>query len=176
MAPFFPQHVTQFSLDDPAIQRFARRLPAMAVTAGVVTHLYGQLFIARSIGSGGLLLVLAVVVSIVILMGFTTAYLGNHTVKQWIWRAPLFALTECATEALVSLVLTALALERWGSGRLTWADWPGFMSDIAVIRTITILSFSLVLAAVVQSVRYALVRHDRRASTARTDTLRHAHR
>jgi hypothetical protein len=166
MANFFPHHTIEWKVEEPgAIRRFALSLPAMAVATGIVAHLYRWLvlsygamnwwFLLASIGGG-----------LVLLLGLATAHLGNHTVRQWIWRAPLFAVVEGITEAALSALLIALGVERFGTDAAHWSDWPTLAFDALLWRTAAILAFTLLLAGVVQSVRFALLKHEHRSSTA----------
>jgi hypothetical protein len=102
----------------------------------------------------------------ILLLGLTTAHLGNHTVRTWLWRAPLFAIVESATEAVVSALLIAGGVERIGSQLASWSDWRSLALHMAIRRTIAILLFALLLAVVVQWVRYFLLKAEHRDSTA----------
>lgn len=166
MAYFFPHHTVEWRLQQPgAIRRIALSLPAMAIVTGIVVHLYRWLilsygtmswwFVLASIGGG-----------LVLLLGLATAHLGNHTVRQWLWRAPLFALVEGAAEAAFGALLIALGVERLGTDVAHWSDWPTLAANALFWHSIAILSFALLLAGVVQSVRFALLKHEHRSSTA----------
>ena len=99
------------------------------------------------------------------LFGMATLHLGNYTVRHWVWRAPAFAMIEAATETIVSLGLIAMHREPMGSARATFADWPAMALSTFFWRVSTVLAFSLVLAGVVQLVRYLLLRRGHRAHT-----------
>ena len=68
-------------------------------------------------------------------------------------------------EMVTSVPLIALHREPWGSGRAEFGDWPQMalwaaLNDIAIVTL-----FALLLGAVVQVVRYGLVRHEHRGHT-----------
>ncbi|HEX6536138.1 MAG TPA: hypothetical protein VF041_16185 [Gemmatimonadaceae bacterium] len=167
MADFFPHHTIEWKLQQPgAIRRIALSLPAMAILTGIVVHLYRWLILS----SYGTMSLWSVVASIggglVLLLGLATAHLGNHTVRQWLWRAPLFALVEAATEAVLGALLIALGVERIGTAVAHWSDWPTLVLAALRWRSTPILAFALLLAAVVQSIRFALLKYEHRSSTA----------
>ena len=116
-----------------------------------------------------------IALGVIVLLGLATAHLGNYPVKQWLWRAPVFGLAEGAAEAGVSALLIAIGVERLGSTRAHLSDWPSIATDtvigtpgLAFIdgRVVMVSLFALVLAGVVQIVRYLLLRHENRDHTA----------
>ncbi|HEU4643155.1 MAG TPA: hypothetical protein VFS44_11935 [Gemmatimonadaceae bacterium] len=166
MADFFPRHTIEWNLREPhLVRRLALSLPVMAIVTGIVVRAYRWMVLSS--GAMGFWSVLASIAGgLVLLLGLATAHLGNHPVRQWVWRAPLFVLIESATEAVASAVLLAAGLERFGTAVARWRDWPTMAFDALEWRTIAVLSFALVLAAVVQWVRFALLKHEHRASMA----------
>ena len=54
---------------------------------------------------------------------------------------------------------------RFGTEHAHQRDWWSIVSDIGIYHGIAILAFSLVLAVVVQTVRYALLKAEHRDST-----------
>lgn len=166
MIDFFPRQTIEWRVRElSSLRRLSVSLVGMAVITGVVAHLY-RWFVLSYRPSSLWLLFLGVAGGIVILLGFATAHLGNHTVRQWLWRAPLFAVVESLTEAAVSALLIAAGVERIGSGVARWHDWPSLAVNTFFRRTVVIVVFALVLAAVVQWVRYSLLKHEHRESTA----------
>jgi hypothetical protein len=166
MADFFPRHTVEWRIEElPLLRRIALSLGAIAVLTGVLVRLYRWMLLASHampvwlflIGIGG---------GLVLLLGLTAAYLGNHPVHQWVWRAPLFALVEIATEVAASALLIAAGVERIGTARAHWSDWPTLALRALTARAALILTFTLVLAGVVQVMRRALLKHERRDSTA----------
>jgi hypothetical protein len=166
MVDFFPRHTIEWRVRElSSLRRIAVSLFGMAVVTGVVVHLYRWLVLSHRPDNIWLFFV-AVAGFFVLLLGLTTAHLGNHTVRTWLWRAPLFAVVESVTEAVMSALLIAVGVERVGSQLATWADWPSLALHMAVRRIAAILIFALLLAVVVQWVRYFLLKAEHRDSTA----------
>lgn len=166
MTPFFPESPFTGTRVDSLIARIPRSLIPMALITGIVVHSYIWFVLARaSVNFGWIALLLAFAGRFVLLLGLATVYLGNHPVRQWIWRAPLFALAESAVEAAMVAVLIQLRAERIGTEHAHQRDWWSIVSDILVYHGIAILVFSLILGVVVQIVRYALLKQENRDST-----------
>ena len=166
MVDFFPRQTIEWRLRELSkLRRLAVSLVGMAVITGVVVHLYRWLVLSHRPDNLWLFFV-SVAGFFILLLGLTTAHLGNHTVRTWLWRAPLFAIVESATEAVMSALLVAGGVERIGSQLATWSDWPSLALHMAIRRTIAILLFALLLAVVVQWVRYFLLKAEHRDSTA----------
>jgi chromate transport protein ChrA len=79
---------------------------------------------------------------------------------------PLFAIAECAVEAAMVAILIQVRTERLGTEHAHRRDWWSIVSDILIYHGIAIIVFSAILAVVVQTVRYALLKHEHRDSTA----------
>ena len=166
MTPFFPESPFTGTRVDSLIARIPRSLIPMALITGIVVHSYIWFVLARaSVNFGWIALLLAFAGRFVLLLGLATVYLGNHPVRQWVWRAPLFALAESAVEAAMVAVLIQLRAERIGTEHAHQRDWWSIVSDILVYHGIAILVFSLILGVVVQIVRYALLKQENRDST-----------
>ena len=167
MTPFFPESPFTGTRVDSLLSRLPRSLIPMALLTGIVVHSYIWFVLARaSVNFGWIALLLAFSGRFVLLLGLATVYLGNHPVRQWLWRAPLFALAESAVEAAMVTVLILFRAERIGTEHAHQRDWWSIVSDILVYHGIAILIFSLILGVVVQTVRFALLKHERRDSTA----------
>ena len=89
----------------------------------------------------------------IVVLALATLYLGNYPVRQWVWRAPVFAAAETVAEAVTSLVLIAAGRERWGTGRAELGDWPAIAGATLAWRLVMICGFAFVLGAIVQWVR-----------------------
>lgn len=166
MVDFFPRHTIEWRVRElSSLRRLAVSLFGMAVITGVVVHLYRWVVLSHRPDNLWLFF-LSAAGFFILLIGLATAHLGNHPVRTWLWRAPLFAVVESATEAAMSALLIAAGVERIGSQLATWYDWPSLALHMAVRRTVVILVFALLLAVVVQWVRYALLKHEHRDSTA----------
>lgn len=174
MAPYFPRDNVAWHLEEPRVLRkLTLSLPAMAVIAGILVRLIrvGASEVSTSWWGvfGGIAL------GLIVLLTIATAHLGNYPVKQWLWRAPLFGLAEGAAEAGASALLTVIGVERLGSTRAHLSDWPSMATDTIVGtpglafldgRIVMVSIFALVLAGVVQVVRYLLLRSENRDHTA----------
>jgi hypothetical protein len=167
MSPFFPESPFSGTRVDSLLAKIPRSLIPMAVITGIVVHSYIWLVLARaSVNFGWIALLLAFSGRFVLLLALSTVYLGNHPVRQWIWRAPAFAALEVAVEAIMVAALIRIRVERIGTEHAHRTDWWGIVSDIMIYHGIAILVFSAILAVVVQTVRYALLKHEHRDSTA----------
>jgi hypothetical protein len=164
---FFPEFPFTGKRVDSFIARIPRSLIPMAILTGIAVHSYVWFVLVRaSVHFDWIALLLAFAGRFVLLLALATVYLGNHPVRQWIWRAPAFAVLEVAIEALYVAVLIKVGSERIGTEHASQRDWVGIVADIAMYHGIAILVFSMVLAVVVQTVRYALLKHEHRDSTA----------
>lgn len=174
MARYFPRETVHWHLEEPrAFRKLTLSLPAMALITGILVRLI-------RVGASGLTsswwgVFAGIALGAIVLLGLATAHLGNYPVKQWLWRAPLFGLAEGAAEAGVSALLTVLGVERLGSTRAHLSDWPSMATDTIVGapglafldgRIVMVSLFALVLAGVVQVVRYLLLRSENRDHTA----------
>jgi hypothetical protein len=167
MTPFFPESPFTGKRVDSLLAKIPRSLIPMAFVTGVIVHSYIWLVLARaSANFGWIALLLAFSGRFVLLLGLATVYLGNHPVRQWIWRAPAFAVIEGAVEAVMVAILIKVRVERIGTEHAHRRDWWSIVSDVFIYHGIAILVFSFILAIVVQTVRYALLKHEHRDSTA----------
>src|SRR5437764_15042133 len=108
------RHSVEWRLDEPpAFRRLSRSLAEMALLAGIVLRVLRALTFTHGRASW-LFYGAAFVVGTAILLGMTTAYLANWTIRSWLWRAPLFALLETVGEMGTSLVLIAKRREAEG--------------------------------------------------------------
>ncbi|HJR66024.1 MAG TPA: hypothetical protein VJ802_06315 [Gemmatimonadaceae bacterium] len=174
MARYFPRDNVAWHLEEPrVIRKLTLSLPAMAVIAGLLVRLIRVGVSGITVSWWGVFG--AIALGLIVLLTTATAHLGNYPVKQWLWRAPLFGLAEGAAEAGVSALLTVIGVERLGSTRAHLSDWPSMATDTIVGtpglafldgRIVMVSLFALVLAGVVQVVRYLLLRSENRDHTA----------
>ena len=167
MSPFFPESPFSGPRMDSLIARIPRSLIPMALITGIVVHLY-RLFVLVSpaIKFGWISLFLGFAGEYVLLLSLTTVYLGNHPVRQWIWRVPLFTVAEWLVEVAAVTILIRGRIERIGSEQARAADLSSIVLDRLIWHGAAIITFSLILAIVVQTVRFALLKHEHRDSTA----------
>ena len=167
MSPFFPESPFSGPRMDSLIARIPRSLIPMALITGIVVHLYRVFVLASpTITFGWVTLFLAGAGEYVLLLSLTTVYLGNHPVRQWIWRVPLFTVSEWLVESAAVAVLIRGRFERIGSEQARVADLSSIVIDRLIWHGAAIVTFSFILAVVVQTVRYALLKHEHRDSTA----------
>jgi hypothetical protein len=124
----------------------------MALLAGIVLRLLRAL----TFGAGRtswLFYGAAFVVGTLILLGMTTAYLANWTLRSWLWRAPLFALVEVAGEMATSLLLIAIGREPEGAVRAEFHDWPSMALRAFLQSEVSICVWAALLAGVILFVR-----------------------
>jgi hypothetical protein len=174
VARYFPRDNVAWHLEEPRVfRKLTLSLPAMAVAAGVLVRLI-------RVGVGGISaswwgVFGAIALGMILLLTIATAHLGNYPVKQWLWRAPLFGLAEGAAEAGVSALLTMFGVEVLGSTRAHLRDWPSMATDTVIGtpglgfvdgRIVMVSLFALLLAGVVQVVRFLLLRSEDRDTTA----------
>lgn len=174
MPRYFPRDNVAWHLEEPRVLRkISLSLPAMALIAGVLVRLIRVGVAGMSASWWGVFASIAL--GIVLLLTTATAYLGNYPVRQWLWRAPLFGLAEGAAEAGVSALLMVMGVERLGSTRAHLSDWPSMATDTIIGtptlgfldgRVAMVSLFALVLAGVVQIVRFLLLRREHRDHTA----------
>lgn len=165
MPTLFPRQTVEWKLEEPAaFRRLTLSLVEMAVITGVVIRLLRALVLTRAGPSmwwlGGAFALLAVLLCLA-----ATAHLSNYPVRQWLWRAPAFAAAEALAEMVTSLALIALHREAMGTTRADFADWPRLAAYTIFFRLVVVVGFALALAAVVQAVRYVLLRLEDRAGT-----------
>jgi SNF family Na+-dependent transporter len=153
MATFFPQHSVEWKLEEPAaFRRLSLSLVEMALLTGIVLRLLRALTFTHGRASW-LFYGAAFVVGLLILLGMTTAYLANWTLRSWVWRAPLFALVETAGEMATSLVLIAIRREPEGAVRAEFHDWPSMALRAFLQSELSICLWALLLAGVILFVR-----------------------
>jgi SNF family Na+-dependent transporter len=153
MANFFPQHSVEWKLEEPAaFRRLSLSLVEMALLTGIVLRLLRALTFTHGRASW-LFYGAAFVVGLLILLGMTTAYLANWTLRSWVWRAPLFALVEVAGEMATSLVLIAIRREPEGAVRAEFHDWPSMALRAFLQSELSICLWALLLAGVILFVR-----------------------
>lgn len=167
-ADFFPRATIQWkALEDPALaRRISLSLPEMALISGVVLRLYRAYVLTHGSSSSWLWVAGTFLLGLIFMLLMLTAHLANFTMRHWWWRAPAFAVLQAGTEIVMSLALTAVGWETYGSevaDLSVW--WPSAERVLWTRMAITIL-FTLILAFVVRIIRSLVVRRERRASGA----------
>lgn len=164
---FFPHHTVTWHVEEPpALRKLTLSLVEMAAITGVVLHLYRAVVFTHGSHESFSYVALTFAGGALFLFLMATIHLANHTVRQWLWRAPLFAFVEVAAEMLTALVLVAVHREPLGSARAEFHDLPALALNVLATHAIGISLFALLLAGVVQLVRRLLLRHEHRMHTA----------
>lgn len=166
MMDVFPRHSIAWRIEQPhLLRRVTLSLPVMALITGIILRLWRSYALTHGSPDswawvGGTLLV-----GIAFLFLMCAAHLANFTLRNWLWRAPLFAILEAGTEIGMSLALTALSLEPLGADKAELADWLPSGIRILFFRMLGIVLFSVVLATVVSILRRIIIVADHRGHT-----------
>lgn len=167
MAPYFPRNTVEWKVEEPqAFRRFSTSIVEMAIVTGVLLRLYRALVLTNGPAGSWVYLGTTLVLGSFFFFGMATLHLGNFPVRKWLWRAPLFAAIEAAVESVTSVALILAHREPMGSERAHLHDWTTIAASVFLWRLVGIAVFALVLAGVVQFVRYALLRRENRVHTA----------
>jgi hypothetical protein len=151
--PLFPRQTIEWHIEEPrAFRRLSLSLVEMALVTGVLLRVYRSYVLTRG-ASGWLLFGGAIALGILFLLFMTTAHLANWPIQRWAWRAPAFALLECAGEMATSLLLIWIGREPYGSVRAEVHDWPSMAVGTLATRGLIIVVWTLLLAGIVQIVR-----------------------
>ena len=145
-----------------AFKRLAASLVEMALVTGIVARLYRMMVLARA--STPTQVAIALTLGAVFLLLMATLHLSRFSVREWLWRAPLFATLEGAFEMITSVALIQAGREPLGRGGAAhFHDWPGMALSTIGWRIAVISIFSLLLAIVVNWVRYIILRNEHTA-------------
>lgn len=178
MSAFFPRTAVDWRLEEPAaLRRLSLSLPVVAAATGVLLRLYRAAALPVASDAGWIAFGAAIALGVVFFIGMATLHLGNFPLARWYWRAPLFGLVAAIAELATSLLLTLAGAEPLGSGRAVLRDWSDMLLFTVLTRTLAVVLFAALLAAVVQVVRRWLVHRDHRDHTLRMahdEQLRHS--
>jgi hypothetical protein len=164
---FFPRRSIAWTLEEPAaFRRLSLSLPQMALVTGLCLRLWRSYTFTHGAPDSYLWVGSTFLVGMTFLFLMLTLHIGNYTLRNWLWRAPLFAVLESGTEIVVSLALTTLGLEPLGAQMAEMSDWLPTAGRVLIVRVVGILLFTLVLAIVVSIVRRILLANEGRTSTA----------
>jgi hypothetical protein len=160
MPSFFPNTTVEIKIEEPqAFRRFSLSLAEMAIVTGVLVRILRLLALTHG-SNNWFYLGSMLAVGLIFLLGMLTAHLANYPLHQYLWRAPVFALIEVATEMATSALLLALGREANGTVRAHWDDWVGMGLNALLYRGLAIVVWGLILAGVVQLVRRTIVHED----------------
>lgn len=166
MTSYFPRHTVAWKLEEPAaFRRLSLSLLEMAAVTGILFRAFRALALTHGPSGSWAYVGGTVALGAIFLFGMATVHLGNFTLRQWVWRAPAFGAVEALAEALASLALILLHREPAGTARAHLHDWPQMAIGIFFWRVLAVVAFALLLAGIVQLVRYLLLRRDHRLHT-----------
>ncbi|MEO8580255.1 MAG: hypothetical protein ABI469_08400 [Gemmatimonadales bacterium] len=144
---------SEWDLEEPAtFTRVARSPVELALITGVVMRLFRAVVLTHGEATSTYLGA-ALVLGTMFLLGMATLHLGRFPVREWPWRAPLFAIFETAGEMLVSLFLISLHREPWGTARAEFTDWQPMAIGVLFWRLLAVCFWALLLGGTVQFVR-----------------------
>jgi hypothetical protein len=144
---------SEWDLEEPAaFARVARSPVELALITGVVIRLFRAVVLTHGNATTSYLGA-ALVLGSLFLLGMATLHLGRFPVREWPWRAPLFAVFETAGEMIVSLVLIALHREPWGTARAEFVDWQAMATGVVFWRVLGVSVWALLLGATVSFIR-----------------------
>jgi hypothetical protein len=144
---------SEWDLEEPAaFARVARSPVELALITGVVIRLFRAVVLTRGDVTTAYLGA-ALVLGSLFLLGMATLHLGRFPVREWPWRAPLFAVFETAGEMIVSFVLIALHREPWGTARAEFVDWQAMATGVVFWRVLGVSVWALLLGVTVSFIR-----------------------
>ena len=144
---------SEWDLEEPAaFARLARSPVELALITGVVIRLFRAVVLTHGDATTAYLGA-ALVLGSLFLLGMATLHLGRFPVREWPWRAPLFAVFETAGEMLVSFVLIALHREPWGTARAEFVDWQAMATGVVFWRVLGVSVWALLLGVTVSFIR-----------------------
>ena len=164
--PFAP---SEWNFEEPAaFTRIARSPVELALLTGIVTRLFRAVVLTTGEATSSYLGA-ALVLGTLFLLGMATLHLGRFPVREWPYRAPLFAIFETTGEMAMSLVLIALHREPWGTARAEFSDWQPMATGVLFWRLLAVCVWALLLGATVQFVRGRVLKES--AKVAEPETL-----
>jgi hypothetical protein len=144
---------SEWDLEEPAaFARVARSPVELALITGVVIRLFRAVVLTHGDATTAYLGA-ALALGSLFLLGMATLHLGRFPVREWPWRAPLFAVFETAGEMIVSFVLIALHREPWGTARAEFVDWQAMATGVVFWRVLGVSVWALLLGVTVSFIR-----------------------
>ena len=144
---------SEWDLEEPAaFTRIARSPVELALITGVVIRLFRAVVLTHG-DVTSTYLAAALVLGTLFLLGMATLHLGRFPVREWPWRAPLFAIFETTGEMVVSLLLIALHREPWGTARAEFIDWQAMATGVLFWRVLGVSLWALLLGLTVSFIR-----------------------
>ena len=148
-----PFKSSEWDLEEPAaFARIARSPFELAIITGVVIRLFRALVLTHGEATTSFLAA-SLVLGTLFLLGMATLHLGRFPVREWPYRAPLFAIFETVGEMIVSLILIALHREPWGTARAEFVDWQAMATGVVFWRVLGVSVWALLLGLTVSFIR-----------------------
>ncbi len=144
---------SEWDIEEPAaLTRIARSPVELALITGVIIRLFRAVVLTHGSATSSYLGA-SLVLGTLFLLGMATLHLGRFPLREWPWRAPLFAVFETAGEMLVSLVLISLHREPWGTARAEFVDWQAMATGVVFWRVLGVSVWALLLGLTVSFIR-----------------------
>jgi hypothetical protein len=144
---------SEWDIEEPAaLTRIAKSPVELALITGVIIRLFRAVVLTHGTATSSYLFA-SLVLGTLFLLGMATLHLGRFPVREWPWRAPLFAVFETAGEMLVSLVLISLHREPWGTARAEFVDWQAMATGVVFWRVLGVSVWALLLGVTVSFIR-----------------------
>ena len=160
MTSFFPRTTIHWHLEEPAaLRRFSLWIVPMAVLTGFVVRGVRAAMLAN-LDTSWTALGFYYGLTALLFFSALTAHVGNYPLRQWLWRVPVFASVEAATEAVASAGLIRLGREPFGTSMATWSDWSTLAWGGFAYRLLAAVVFAGLMAAIVMAVRATLLEAD----------------
>ena len=148
----------EWDLDEPeSFKRIARSPVELAAITGVLIRLFRALILTHGPVDSLAYLGAGLALGAIFLLTMATLHLGRFPMKEWPWRAAVFAVVETAAEMATSLALIAMHREPWGTVRAEYQDWQAMARGVAFWRFLTLMLFALLLGATMHLVRTKLI-------------------
>jgi len=144
---------SEWDLEEPAaLTRIAKSPVELALITGVIIRLFRAVVLTHGTATSSYLGA-SLVLGTLFLLGMATLHVGRFPLREWPWRAPLFAVFETAGEMLVSLVLISLHREPWGTARAEFVDWQAMATGVVFWRVLGVSVWALLLGLTVSFIR-----------------------
>jgi hypothetical protein len=165
----------EWDLEEPeSFKRIARSPVELAAITGVLIRLFRALILTHGPVDSLLYLGSSLALGAIFLLTMATLHLGRFPVKEWPWRAALFAVVETAAEMGTSLVLIAMHREPWGTVRAEFVDWQPMAVGVLFWRLVTVTLFALILGWTIHLVRTRLLPESEEEDTDFVDRRSHS--
>jgi len=148
----------EWDLEEPeSFKKIARSPVELAAITGVLIRLFRALILTHGPVDSWAYLGAALAAGAIFLFTMATLHLGRFPLKEWPWRAALFAIVETAAEMGTSLLLIAMHREPWGTVRAEYPDWQPMAVGVLFWRLVTVTLFALLLGGTMHLVRTKLM-------------------